>query len=194
MLVSCGGDTTSIASTGPTGNGASGGSAAGTGGGGVGGAGTASGGGGSGGNRASDDSGVKDAATDGSTCPLGPSDAGVPTCAPDSVITSSLNACGDPRENASRVVAGMSAGFRNCYNRALAQNPGVYGVVTLFIRLGSGGEVSGVRATTEGTLPDSVVGCIKARASAAQFDPAAGSTTLVFVITAGCAPSADAMP
>jgi len=88
----------------------------------------------------------------------------------------------------------MRAGFRNCYNRALAQTPEVYGVVTMFIQVGSLGEVVAVSTTSEGTLPDSVVGCMKARATAAQFDATTAPTTLVFVITAGCGPSADAMP
>jgi hypothetical protein len=141
------------------------------------------------------DSGAKDAATEGgSTCPPGQSDAGVPACVPDYLITSSLNACGDTRTTASQVVAGMRAGLRNCYNRALAQNPGVYGVVTLFIEVAPEGYVTGVTSTAEGTLPESVAACLKARANAATFDPAMSSTTLVLVVTAGCGPTGDAMP
>jgi len=83
--------------------------------------------------------------------------------------------------NASRVVAGMRAGFRNCYNRGLAQNPDAQGSIRLSIRVGPGGEVQGVTAVPSGNLPSSVVGCVKARASAAQFAPPEGGNAVVVV-------------
>lgn len=83
--------------------------------------------------------------------------------------------------NAARVVAGMRAGFRNCYNRALAQNPDAEGKISLSIKVGPGGEVQGVNASPSGNLPDSVVGCVKARASAAQFDPPQGGLAVIQV-------------
>src|SRR6187399_2900561 len=63
--------------------------------------------------------------------------------------------------NASRVVAGMRAGFRNCYNRGLAVNPDAAGSIRLSIRVGPGGEVQSVTAVPAGNLPGSVVGCVK---------------------------------
>ncbi|HEX4477048.1 MAG TPA: AgmX/PglI C-terminal domain-containing protein [Polyangiaceae bacterium] len=83
--------------------------------------------------------------------------------------------------NAARVVAGMRAGFRNCYNRALAQNPDAEGKIGLSIRVGPGGEVQGVGASPSGNLPDSVVSCVKARAQAAQFDPPQGGLAVIQV-------------
>lgn len=83
--------------------------------------------------------------------------------------------------NASRVVAGMRAGFRNCYNRGLAVNPDAAGSIRLTIRVGPGGEVQSVAAAPSGNLPGSVVSCVRARASAAQFSPPEGGTAVVVV-------------
>jgi hypothetical protein len=83
--------------------------------------------------------------------------------------------------NAARVVAGMRAGFRNCYNRALSQNPDVEGRIALSIHVGPGGEVQSVGAAPSGNLPDSVVSCVKARAQAAQFDPPQGGLAVIQV-------------
>src|SRR5882724_7984179 len=80
--------------------------------------------------------------------------------------------------NASRVVAGMRAGFRACYQRGLADNPDAAGAVTLTIRVGPGGEVQSVSASS-GSLPASVVSCVKARAQAAQFDAPEGGSAVI---------------
>jgi len=82
--------------------------------------------------------------------------------------------------NASRVVAGMRAGFRACYQRALAENPDAAGNITLTIRVGAGGEVTGVSGSS-GSLPPSVVACVKARAQAAQFDAPDGGSDVISV-------------
>jgi outer membrane biosynthesis protein TonB len=95
--------------------------------------------------------------------------------------TGAANVSGGTVSNAARVVAGMRAGFRNCYNRALAQNPDVEGRIALSIRVGPGGEVQGVTAAPSGNLPDSVVSCVKARAQAAQFDPPQGGLAVIQV-------------
>ncbi len=83
--------------------------------------------------------------------------------------------------NASRVVAGMRAGFRACYNRGLATNPDAQGSIHLTIRVGPGGEVQSVSASPSGNLPGSVVGCVRARAAAAQFAPPEGGSAVVSV-------------
>lgn len=83
--------------------------------------------------------------------------------------------------NASRVVAGMRAGFRACYNRGLAQNPDASGSIRLTIRVGPGGEVAGVSAAPSGNLPGSVVSCVQSRASAARFSPPEGGAAVVVV-------------
>jgi outer membrane biosynthesis protein TonB len=95
--------------------------------------------------------------------------------------TGSAAVSGGSVSNAARVVAGMRAGFRNCYNRALAQNPDVEGRISLSIKVGPGGEVQGVSASPSGNLPDSVVSCVKARAQAAQFDPPQGGLAVIQV-------------
>jgi hypothetical protein len=83
--------------------------------------------------------------------------------------------------NASRVVAGMRAGFRACYQRGLAENPDAAGSIRLTIRVGAGGEVAGVSASQSGSLPASVVSCVQARAQAAQFDAPEGGSAVVAV-------------
>lgn len=86
--------------------------------------------------------------------------------------------------NASRVVAGMRAGFRACYQRGLAENPDAAGSIRLTIRVGAGGEVAGVSAAQSGSLPASVVSCVQARAQAAQFDaPEGGSAVIAVPVT-----------
>jgi hypothetical protein len=83
--------------------------------------------------------------------------------------------------NAARVVAGMRAGFRNCYQRGLAENPDAAGSIRLTIRVGPGGEVQGVSPSQSGSLPASVVSCVVARAQAAQFDPPEGGSAVIAV-------------
>ena len=82
--------------------------------------------------------------------------------------------------NASRVVAGMRAGFRNCFNRELAQNPDAQGKIDLSIKVGPGGEVQSVSAAASGSL-GSAVECVKARARSAQFDPPSGGSAVIRV-------------
>jgi hypothetical protein len=83
--------------------------------------------------------------------------------------------------DASRVVAGMRAGFRACYQRGLNENPDAQGNIRLTIRVGPGGEVQSVNAAPSGSLPGSVVACVQARASAAQFTPPEGGSAVVVV-------------
>ena len=51
---------------------------------------------------------------------------------------------------------------------------------TQTIRVGAGGEVTGVSGSS-GTLPPSVVACVKARAQAAQFDAPEGGSAVISV-------------
>lgn len=82
--------------------------------------------------------------------------------------------------NASRVVAGMKAGFRNCFNRELASNPDASGTIRLTIKVGPGGEVQSVSAAASGNL-GSAVECVKGRARSATFDPPEGGTAVINV-------------
>jgi outer membrane biosynthesis protein TonB len=90
------------------------------------------------------------------------------------------NVSGGAVANASRVVAGMKAGFRNCFNRELAANPDAQGTIRLTIKVGPGGEVQNVSAAPSGNL-GSAVECVKARARSAQFDPPEGGTAVIVV-------------
>ncbi len=83
--------------------------------------------------------------------------------------------------NAPRIVAGMSAGFRRCFQRALEQNPDIGGSIRLTLRVGPGGEVIGISASQSGNLPPSVVACVKSRARASQFAPPQGGSAVVEV-------------
>lgn len=82
--------------------------------------------------------------------------------------------------DASRVVAGMQAGFRACYQRELASNPDAQGSIRLTIRVGPGGEVQGVSAAASGSL-GSAVACVQSRAQAAQFAAPEGGSAVINV-------------
>jgi hypothetical protein len=90
------------------------------------------------------------------------------------------NVSGGAVANASRVVAGMKAGFRNCFNRELASNPDAQGTIRLTIKVGPGGEVQNVTAAPSGSL-GSAVECVKGRARSAQFDPPEGGSAVIVV-------------
>jgi len=83
--------------------------------------------------------------------------------------------------NAASVVAAMRAGFRRCYQRGLEQNPDISGSIRLSISVGPGGEVSNVTGGATGSIPGSVVDCVKGRARAAQFAPPDGGSAVVMV-------------
>jgi hypothetical protein len=83
--------------------------------------------------------------------------------------------------DASRVVAQMRAGFRACYNRGLAENPDIEGKIQLSIKVGPTGQVASVAATKTGSLPESVVECVKARATSANFSAPQGGAAVVQV-------------
>jgi hypothetical protein len=81
---------------------------------------------------------------------------------------------GAPIRNAAAVIASLKGGFRRCYERALAENPDAEGRIDLSLKVGPGGEVQSATATPQGNLPSQVVGCIRGKVMAAQFDPPEG--------------------
>ncbi len=95
-------------------------------------------------------------------------------------------------DNASAVVAGMSAGFRRCVNKALvsdASSAQTGAVVRLIAKIDANGAV--IAATSSGAvgLAAPVVACMTARVGAAQFAPSVGGTaTLVIPVTVQIAP------
>lgn len=96
----------------------------------------------------------------------------------------SASVSGGSVSNADRVVAGMRAGFRACYNRGLANNPELHGSVKIVAKVGPNGDV--VSATPQGgsTLGQDVIDCVVRRVKAAQFDPpSGGGATIVIPVT-----------
>jgi hypothetical protein len=85
--------------------------------------------------------------------------------------------------NAERVVAGMKAGFRACYNRGLATNPDLAGSVRISAKIGPNGEVLSASPAAAGLSPE-VVDCLVRRVKSAQFAaPEGGNSTIVIPVT-----------
>ena len=85
--------------------------------------------------------------------------------------------------NASAVVAGMTAGFRRCYNKGLQEDHDMKGAVRITAKIGPNGEVLGVSPSGSG-LSGTVISCVAARVSSAQFAPPdGGSATIVIPVT-----------
>jgi hypothetical protein len=86
--------------------------------------------------------------------------------------------------NADRVVAGMRAGFRACYNRGLANNPDLQGQVKIVAKVGPNGEVLSATPQGGGGLGDEVVNCVVRRVKSASFaPPEGGGATIVIPVT-----------
>jgi TonB family protein len=83
--------------------------------------------------------------------------------------------------NADRVVAGMRAGFRACYNRGLASNPDLQGSVRIVATIGPNGEVSGATSQGGSSLGDEVVQCVIRRVKSANFSPPEGGRATVVI-------------
>jgi hypothetical protein len=83
--------------------------------------------------------------------------------------------------NAPAVVAGLSARFRVCYQRGLAdEDPAMQGSVRLVARIGPNGEVASVSTGAVSGLSAKVVACVAERVHGAQFDaPSCGGATVV---------------
>jgi len=85
--------------------------------------------------------------------------------------------------NAERVVAGMRAGFRACYNRGLATNPDLAGQVRIIAKIGPNGEVLSATPQASGLSPE-VVDCVVRRVKSGQFAaPEGGGATITIPVT-----------
>lgn len=82
--------------------------------------------------------------------------------------------------NAAEVVASMRAGFRTCYQRALASDAKVEGAVRITLRIGADGQVSEAKAAALG-LPVSSVDCLLERAMSGRFAPPDGGYAIIAV-------------
>jgi hypothetical protein len=103
---------------------------------------------------------------------------------PKGNANASAQVSGGQVSNASRVVAGMRAGFRACYNQGLAANPDMQGSVHVTAQIGPNGEVRSATASPSGSISGAVASCIAARVRSAQFDPPqGGAATIVIPVT-----------
>jgi hypothetical protein len=86
--------------------------------------------------------------------------------------------------NASSVVAGMAAGFRRCYNKGLQEDPSMKGSVRITAKIGPNGEVLSASPSGGGGLSGTVISCVTARVSSANFaPPEGGGATVVIPVT-----------
>jgi hypothetical protein len=83
--------------------------------------------------------------------------------------------------NAPAVVGALSARFRVCYQRGLAdEDPAMQGSVRIVARIGPNGEVASVSTAAVSGLSAKVVACVADRVHGAQFDaPSCGGATVV---------------
>lgn len=87
-------------------------------------------------------------------------------------------------DNAAKVVAGMSAGFRRCYIRGLSQDPNMKGALKVTARVGPNGEVLSATPSGGAGLSSPVISCVVARVQSAQFSPpSGGGATIVIPVT-----------
>lgn len=85
--------------------------------------------------------------------------------------------------NAQDVVAGMGAGFRRCYNRALKDDPKAAGSVRLTAIIGPDGRVVSVTPSAPIGLPGNMIVCLIVRVSSAQFAPPDGGKATIVIPT-----------
>lgn len=85
--------------------------------------------------------------------------------------------------NARDVVAGMGAGFRRCYNRALQDDPKAFGSVRLTAIIGPDGRVVSVTPSNVIGLPGNMVVCLYVRVHSAQFAPPDGGKATIVIPT-----------
>lgn len=86
--------------------------------------------------------------------------------------------------NASSVVASMAAGFRRCYQKGLAEDPGMKGSVRVTARIGPNGEVQSASPAGGGGLSGTVTSCVAGVVSSRTFDkPDGGGATIVIPVS-----------
>jgi hypothetical protein len=87
--------------------------------------------------------------------------------------------------NAERVVAGMKAGFRACYNRGLDSTPDAHGKARIVARVNGDGEVISATVEPTGILNEEINACLTRRVQSAKFDapePSGSQATLSFTV------------
>ena len=85
---------------------------------------------------------------------------------------------------ANAVLASARAGFRRCYQRALAEDPETTGTVTLTLTVGPDGNVAQAASATNGKFTSSLSSCLETRARVLKFAvPSGSSNKLVVTLT-----------
>jgi hypothetical protein len=111
------------------------------------------------------------------------------TAGPSGIVTATPLPAGPGGDiGAPRVVAGLRAGFRSCYNQGLGVNPQMSGKVTLVAHVGPNGEVASTESADNAGLSPAVVQCLLKKLGTAEFDKGHGMTTVK--IPAGFLPAA----
>jgi hypothetical protein len=89
-----------------------------------------------------------------------------------------------PISDADRVVAGLRARFRACYQQGLNSDPNMSGKVVISAKVGPNGEVASSDVTQNSGLSASVASCIARVVRNAQFSPpGGGGSTLNIPVT-----------
>jgi hypothetical protein len=89
-----------------------------------------------------------------------------------------------PISDADRVVAGLRARFRSCYQTGLNSDPSMSGKVVISARVGPNGEVSGADVAQNTGLSPAVAQCIAGVVKRATFSaPGGGGSTLQIPVT-----------
>ena len=89
-----------------------------------------------------------------------------------------------PISGADRVIAGLRARFRQCYQTGLNSDPSMSGKVTITAKVGPNGEVSDASVSSNTGLSQGVASCIANVVKRAQFDPpGGGGSTLNIPVT-----------
>jgi hypothetical protein len=89
-----------------------------------------------------------------------------------------------PVSGADRVIAGLRARFRQCYQTGLNSDPSMSGKVVITAKVGPNGEVSDASVSSNTGLSQGVASCISNVVKRAQFDPpGGGGSTLSIPVT-----------
>lgn len=89
-----------------------------------------------------------------------------------------------PISDADRVIAGLRARFRSCYQTGLNSDPGMSGKVLISARVGPNGEVQSADVASNSGLSPSVASCIAGVVKRATFSaPGGGGSTLQIPVT-----------
>lgn len=89
-----------------------------------------------------------------------------------------------PVSDADRVIAGMRARFRQCYQTGLNSDPSMSGKVVITAKVGPNGEVSSADVSSNSGLSQGVASCIANVVKRGQFNaPGGGGSTLNIPVT-----------